>query len=174
VAPPRRQNRFQGAGPRRVRRSTAWSGPFDWVQALSANNKQILVTLIPTVAETTIVRIRGNAMLSFVHDALNESVNVALGLIVVSAQAAAAGATSVPGPITDAGNDGWFWHQSASFMAMSATDLVENDQFRFEIDSKAMRKVNDDQRVLMVSELTVMLGVSVKTAGNFRVLAKLV
>ena len=79
------------------------------------------------------------------------------GRIVVSDQASAAGAASIPDPGTIAGDPDadWFVHQPVfqAFDAASATGLTWGLSQQYVIDSKAMRKVgpNEDE-VAMFSE----------------------
>ncbi len=171
---PRRSSvsRFGGRGRRRA---TAWSGPFTMNLDDTGTGLHTLVTLVPTEAETTIVRVRGSMIFQFLPDTVNDVYLGAIGLITVQAAASAAGSASMPGPVTDASNDGWFWHSFVDFMASGVGAEVPGYGYRVDIDSKAMRKVNDNERVVMRLESTThSAGVSVKVAGDFRVLSKLV
>ncbi len=78
----------------------------------------------------------------------------AFGLCVVSDQALAIGITAVPTPVTDLGSDLWFVHQMTfnDFTFASAASYQSSAGRIYEIDSKAMRKVNDDQDIVLVFE----------------------
>ncbi len=65
----------------------------------------------------------------------------ALGMVVVSDLAIAAGAASIPGPVTDAQDDGWFVWQA--FLRASSQSVAKHAQQYFEWDSKAMRRIEE-------------------------------
>ncbi len=77
----------------------------------------------------------------------------AMGMVVVSDLALAAGAASIPGPGTDAADDGWFvW---VPFMAIAdgiTTGNTKNPQQYFEFDSKAMRRVEEGFGIAVMIE----------------------
>ena len=77
----------------------------------------------------------------------------AIGMCVVSDQAAAIGATAVPTPVVDLGSDLWFLHQAFFGDAIRLTDITTPGS-RYEINSKAMRKVQGDQDVVIVVGLS--------------------
>jgi len=77
----------------------------------------------------------------------------AFGLAIVSDQAFAAGVASVPGPFSQADWDGWFVWRSFDY-ALEAGDatgfrLISINQ---EVDSKAMRKISDNETIVLVAE----------------------
>ncbi len=79
----------------------------------------------------------------------------ALGFIVVTDLAAAAGAASIPGPVTDANDDGWFvWmpftQQCAVTVGGSAVN--SNPPGNWHFDSKAMRRVEEGFVVAIMVE----------------------
>ena len=79
----------------------------------------------------------------------------AFGMCVVSNEAFAAGVASMPGPFTDADSDLWFVHQFmfAAFEQSGTVDGFESAAGQsYAINSKAMRKVTDDERVVMILE----------------------
>ncbi len=76
----------------------------------------------------------------------------AFGVAVVSDQASAIGVTAVPTPITDLGSDLWVTHQIFMGDASTITDRSIPGA-RYSVDSKAMRRVNNDQDVVIVAEL---------------------
>jgi len=76
-----------------------------------------------------------------------------LGMCVVSEEAAAVGVTAVPTPITDLGSDLWFVHELMANQYQFLSGIgAGNVGIHSWIDSKAMRKVNDDQDALLVGE----------------------
>ncbi len=72
----------------------------------------------------------------------------AVGGIVVTDSATAAGAASIPDAVTDM-NAGWFFHQilMTQLTFLDATGFTSNAGRLYEIDSKAMRKVGTDDDV---------------------------
>ncbi len=76
---------------------------------------------------------------------------VALGLAVVSDQAVAVGVTAVPTPVTDMASPLWFVHQLLFGEESALTDRTK-PQTRISIDSKAMRKVEVGQDMVIVLE----------------------
>jgi len=121
----------------------------------------------------TIVRTHINWVCLTDQSAASEFFVGNLGLAVVSDQAAAIGVTAVPTPATDLDSDLWFLHQSwmGEFAFGDATGFAQNDNNR-NIDSKAMRKVNGDEDVVVVKEAGIgSSGVIVGTVG--RMLVKL-
>ncbi len=67
----------------------------------------------------------------------------AFAMVVVSDLAIAAGAASIPGPVTDADDDGWFvWEGICQMAAGSIGGNTINGQTQwYEFDSKAMRRI---------------------------------
>ncbi len=74
----------------------------------------------------------------------------ALGMCVVSDQAEAIGVTAVPTPVTDIGSDLFFVFEQ-QYGRFGGTQVEEVGQ-RKEIDSKAMRKVVEDESVILTLE----------------------
>ncbi len=110
-------------------------------------------TLAP-FAPFTIVRTRGVLWFGSDQEAADEIQIGAMGLAIVSEAARAAGAASIPGPMTDATFDGWFAHQyfanKFSFVTAAGFDSVSGRMIEF--DSKGMRKVTTDDALVFVIE----------------------
>ena len=152
-------------------RTTAWIGSADQTfQAVGGGAKTILQSNA-SLQDTTIVRTRGK--LSVFGNTLSADATPigAFGIGVVSDQALAAGAASLPGPWTDKNWGGWLvWmpiaHRYEFHSAVGAL-LASVEQ---EIDSKAMRKVHPNESLIVMAE-------SQATAFNvmspFRMLLKL-
>ena len=89
-----------------------------------------------------------------------------LGLVVVSDLALAAGAASIPGPVTDASDDGWFvWQPFVSRQAVSAVLTASAGPLVFEFDSKAMRRVEEGFGIaVMVENAHATFGLNVECA----------
>ena len=122
----------------------------------------------------TLLRSRGRLLLTSVPASASASTVVGLGLIVVSANALAVGGTSVPGPLNDQGA-AWLWHSYFGVDAAHWITAVSNAGFGaleqdVMIDAKAMRKVEPDQSVALIGELSSSDFSSVEVTGGLRFL----
>ncbi len=120
--------------------------------------------------------VRSHVFLSLQSDQViaTEDQQVAFGGCVVSDQAVAIGVTAVPTPLTDLGSDLWYmWKMlQNSFALLSAIGVATNFNKTWEIDSKAMRKVEDGQDIIDVFEVaSTSDGLSLTSVG--RMLLKL-
>ena len=75
-------------------------------------------------------------------------------MAVVSDQATAVGVTAVPTPTTELGSDLFFIHQMCmtNIAFLSAIGIQMPGSRVYEINSKAMRKVNNDSDIILVAE----------------------
>ena len=149
------------AGSRRV---FAWSGVVvrSEIQGLAAIQSLGDISLGVTFgARPTLARLRGNWMCHMVGSA-SESMIVGLGLIVVSTDAFTAGAASVPSPIDDL-NAEWVWHQLIPFGPSTAAESAAalDQHWKGEIDSKAMRKMNEAEVLGFVWDSVITAGAPV-------------
>jgi len=105
----------------------------------------------------------------------SESISAAIGGAVVSDQASAIGVTAVPTPVTDAGSDLFFFHRwmFGRFTFVTGTGVDGNGGESFSVDSKAMRKVNEDQDLLIILELSTAGGGGWTMITGGRILVKL-
>ncbi len=114
----------------------------------------------------TILRMRGQVMLQIDAAAVDDRISVAMGLILVPARAVAVGITAMPLPSTNIEDD-WIWH---SFLTVTsgAGAAIENSFSvdRVILDSKAMRKVKEDEDLVFVSEV----GLGVDAGGTHDIL----
>ncbi len=77
----------------------------------------------------------------------------AVGIAIASDQAFTAGVSSLPTPLSEASANVWLWHQYLSVHG-EATDVGEaSSNQRIEIDSKAMRKLRDDDVIVAVMQV---------------------
>ena len=138
-------------------RSTGYRAPTNWARAVSpvyamvpAATKVLLFTAVlsnPGINET-IRRTRGLISIRSVDTGDIQRLG-SLGFIVVNDLAAAAGVASMPGPITDGSDDGWFvWQPVLSGKASAA--ILESEQFEF--DSKAMRRIEEGFTIAVIAE----------------------
>ena len=116
-----------------------------------ASTKILLATVAFTSGmDETVRRTRGMfGILSDTTGAIENQIG-ALGFMVVSDLALAAGAASIPGPVTDADDDGWFVWEPFVNRGSSNTSSYQGNNWRY--DSKAMRKVEDGQGVAIMVE----------------------
>ncbi len=153
---PFRSRRFPSrSGPRR---KTLWGSQDSQSTAVAAATSILLARFtaaqLDSLAPMTVVRERGVAQATTDQVAASELVEGAIGFAIVSETAAAAGAASIPGPVTNADWDGWYaWYgiQSQTFF-LDATGFLTNAGMLIQIDSKAMRKVNDSESLVVMVE----------------------
>jgi len=105
----------------------------------------------------TIVRSRFMSLIRSDQAAADETQIGAWGIAVVSDEASAVGVTAVPTPITEMASSLWLVHQLVMAHHQAQATFAEPVGV-FETDSKAMRKVEVGQDVVVVAELS--------TAGN--------
>ena len=143
---------FRGSG---VRRQTEWQA----IPIVSSSQASIggVILNVPTAAldaqrPFTVVRTIITGHLISDQSAGGEVQLAAVGFAVVSDQALAVGITSVPTPITDAQSDLWFLHD----WVLGSGSAVNDGRvgFGFKIESRAMRKVEDGQSPILVSEFS--------------------
>ena len=120
----------------------------------------------------TIVRTYLEVMIVSDQQAASEIQFGAIGAAVVSSQVRAAGTASVPTPITDLGSDLFFVHQIliASLVIGDVTGMTDEGN-HYSIDSKAMRKVDGDQDMVIVTEMSsVGSGITLVVGGRMLIL----
>ncbi len=102
----------------------------------------------------TIVRTRGTLLVLSDQSGASESYGAALGFAVVSLQASNIGVSAVPTPVTDKGSDLFFVFENLfdRFQFGDNTGEQSNSGRMIQYDSKAMRKVNDDQDIVVTIE----------------------
>ncbi len=159
----------------RPRTNYSWQG-FEFGPASLTATQSVIATLVQVTetltSDQTVRRTRGSIFVHASPDAATDNDIVALGIIVVQANAAAAGGTSVPGPIADSGAD-WLWHSYVGFDAVSLTAYAGDAMglnHRFEVDSKAMRIVRQDQTVILVGEVQNATFAELQVEGGIRML----
>jgi len=154
------------------RRKTDWINSADQAYIAIAGNTNVLHQSAVMLDGETIVRTRG--IMSSQPSVYSADLNVigAMGMAVVSEQAAVAGAGSIPGPWTNAAWDGWFVHEyyTWNFEFLSSVGVNTPSSVQQVIDSKAMRKVEAGDRLVVMVESE---GDAHLVAVNFRMLFKL-
>ena len=119
-----------------------------------------------------LIRQRGSFLI-FDQGGANTDGIVALGLIVVTAKALAAGLASLPDPIGDAGSD-WLWHTYLGFAVNAATSVQDmGTQVReVQVDGKAMRKIDRNMAIVLVGAASFSVAPSIRVLGGVRFLFK--
>jgi len=104
----------------------------------------------------TIIRTRLNWLVRSDQTAATEFYGAAIGICVVSEQANAIGVTAVPTPVTDQESDLWLLYDAlfGDFSFGDATGFQNEAQNQRALDSKAARKVQDGEDVIVVHEGT--------------------
>jgi len=144
---------LRGASPRRA---TQWIGLSFATTTLAASATAALVSSLNAAALAlrpfTIVRTRGVWLVESDQTAATENFVGSLGMAVVSDEASAVGVTAVPTPATELDSDLFFLHQSwIGRFSLIGTDVTRNATMQ-PFDSKAMRKVNADQDLVITAE----------------------
>ncbi len=139
-----------------ARRGTNWGRLVeDSVTTVPAASKVLLASFVlsnPGIAET-IVRTIGRFAWMSDQVAVVESQIGAFGMVVVSDIALAAGAASIPGPVTEATDDGWFvWE---SFFSKSEGLTTGEPGFTSKLqqfESRAARRVEEGFSIAIMVE----------------------
>ncbi len=150
-----RRGRFSRGFVRGPRRAVDWSvinTPQTTLVALAGATSVLVSVGVPIVGGETVIRTRG--LFGYASDQLaaSEVQLGAIGICVVTAQAESVGISAVPHPDTDAAWGGWLYHSYfANRQRFASAVGFQSDGFiTQEVDSKAMRKVDEDERLVMV------------------------
>ncbi len=154
-----------------------WLGGAPLVSAFTVGGGTILGTLNAAALALrpfTIVRIRQTLAWKSDQTAATERQIGAVGFAVVSDQAVAIGITAVPTPVTDLASDLWMLHQFfMSHFTVTSAIGSESQYHQIDVDSKAMRKVEDGQDLVEVGELATGLSDGFSLSDASRILIKL-
>ncbi len=141
----------------RRRSTTNWGRFVDTTTNVGSGTKVLLSVVSlsnPGIGEV-VRRTRGMFSIFSDQTAAMETQAGAMGFVVVNDLAIATGASAIPGPATDANDDGWFvWVPFSQVGAISPGGTVTAGQpmNRYEFDSKAMRKVEEGYTVAIMIE----------------------
>ena len=138
-----------------ARRKSTWlflDGTFNTMIALGGTLVGTLNAAALALRPFTVVRTYLSGLLFSDQAAAIEDQVAGVGVCVVSDQAFAVGVTAVPTPISDIGSDLWFSHKLLWARESSLTDRT-NPSLIWELDSKAMRKVDAGQDLAVVIEM---------------------
>lgn len=149
---PTRQGGFRARSPARIR---DWGlGPASSTQVLSASGKTIWSTGTTPGQNLTVIRTRGLVNVTLINaTGAGDGIFGAHGIYMMTEDAFNAGVGSALDPLADANSDMWLWHSFFDVRAITGTiaDGVNAQSVlsRIEIDSKAMRKGFDPERVMV-------------------------
>ena len=139
------------------RRQVTWVGPADQGFVNVSNGGKTLIASFDPAASSlpkpTLVRTRGAVMVTpQVHTADLEIIG-AFGVCVVSDQAFAAGAASIPGPFDESDWDGWVVWRSFNRLLefVSGVGIIWHHE-DIQVDSKAMRKISDNETLVFMAQ----------------------
>ena len=156
-------------------RLTLWLGSADFSAYTNlAGGTAVLNQLITLDQPVTIMRTRGVLFVASDQVVASELTAGVMGMAVVSTPAATAGIASVPTPVTENFSDLFFLHQYYGLNVgtnSATTSLNTVKGFAYPFDSKAMRKVNDDESIIVTLENATTVGINF--AMMFRMLIKL-
>ncbi len=115
----------------------------------------------------TILRTRVSCNFRSDQTATTEDITGAFGMIVVKESAATIGITAVPTPLTEVDAD-FFVYQgmTAPFTSLTSVGFQDGVGVRYDIDSKAMRKVGTNDDVAVVMELRSTGGAEINIEGR--------
>ncbi len=158
----------RGSVIRAPRRDVAWGAVtlLDWT-TLAASSSVIAASFSSSALGTaglspgTLVRVRGELNVETDQEAASEAFSGAFGIAMVQQPALAGGVGNIPTPITEAASDVWQTWQpfSSAFTFVSATGLHSSDG-RYVIDSKAMRKIEPGEALVLVLENAAAVGMN--------------
>ncbi len=161
-----------------MRRETVWIAATVSNRTIAAASTAVVDRALNAAALAlrpfTVVRSRYQTSIQSDQSAATEDQLGAMGQCVVSDQAVTVGVTAVPNPLTDIGSDLWMLWEGFNSSFLFKTAVGSDAQFATSraVDSKAMRKVEEGQDLVVVME-------SGGTSGGFtlstfgRVLLKL-
>ena len=151
-------NRFHGGVARRTtsRPNRTWSSFTMAADIAVGGTTKVLVAsgTSPVSIDLIILRTRGIFYTVPAGPAADTIIIGAFGIMLVTDIAAAAGVASIPGPATDASDDGWLVHEMFAsridFSTAIGINFDAGQQFRF--DSKAKRIFQPGMQLVAVVE----------------------
>ena len=166
-------NRSRGTRVVRVppKRLMIWAANRLGALAVAGSAKTVVLSLNAGALASrpfTIVRTRIQGLFQSDQSAASELTSGALGAVVVSEQAQAIGATAVPGPVSDPDADWFVYHGLTSdYILQTGVGFERDSGHHFTIDSKAMRKVDENKTAVFVMELATAAGALLALEGRF-------
>ncbi len=140
------------------RRSTQWGASADITgpTALAANtailDQAFTQANLDTITPATIIRTRGILWVSTDQLTASEEPFGAMGMMVVTEAARVAGIAAIPTPIAEEVDDGFFVFQYFGGPQLFFSATGQQQWARYEFDSKAQRKMNSDEAIVVTLE----------------------
>ncbi len=131
----------------------SWSSLLSVVQSISSDST-VLGSSLAFAIPATILRCRGQIAVGMDESKqVNDTCKLAFGLAMISTDAFAAGAGSVPDPAGEADFPWLWWYEVHlnNFVA-AASESGGLYQVRIELDSKAMRKVKPGESLAFITQ----------------------
>ncbi len=169
-----RRGRSRVVVGRTQRRKMTWIG-FNLSVTVPASSVVLMGTFnAAALGDRPFTIVRTRAMLHVLSDqaAVTESPFGAIGAMIISDQASAVGITAIPDPVANSDAPWFLWEPwSLQFNFLSSVGFDANAGYSRMIDSKSMRKVNDNEDLAIVATNSVAEGAIVRFIG--RMLIKL-
>jgi len=161
----------------RSKRLTDWGFGPDFLNAtIAASGKLLGTTSLAVDDQETLIRVRGMAHIFLELAGVGAGFLGALGIGIVGTDAFTAGIASLPGPQTDAHWDGWLWHTFFDVRTITATladgGNSQTQSVRIPIDSKAMRKWDPADTLVIMLEVVETGASSLRINADTRLLLK--
>jgi len=139
-------------GVRASRRLTHWFAAAG-AATITVTGSTLLFVIQARHEGETIVRVRGLLSAIMTVGTTGNGFFGAFGMGKVTSAAAAAGVGSIPTPITEESWDGWLLHQYFNVLRGVSDGGNGAGAMNLELDSKAMRKLSEDEAVVGVLEV---------------------
>jgi len=172
--PGRRSSFIRGVGGRATKRQTLWLFQDAANVTMTGAGGNLLTSLSAAALALrpfTVVRTLMTGHVTSDQAGAHEDQAGAWGAAIVSAQAVGIGVTAVPTPVTDQGSDLWFAYKYFAGAGDQSTGGGVSG-FGFEIDSRAMRKVEDGQDLITVAEMDAGVSQGIQLIISGRMLIK--
>ena len=163
---------------RSQKRGTSWDGGPGDENVINVTGNGIFflgLGVTPLVAGLTAIRLRGlfSAWLVSATSA-GDGFTGAVGVGLTTAASFAIGLTAVPTPLAEITWEGWLYHNFFSVHAGGASGLdAPGAAQHIVVDSKAMRKFNDDMVIYAIIEVDEQGAAGMDVSFNSRMLTKL-
>ena len=151
---PRGSSRLRANGARRRRGWSLGPGGTGVTNVTTSSSAFLGSVSQATLDGLTVARIRGRfTMVAQILTALGDGFQGAIGIGIANENAIGVGITAVNLPITDASWDGWLYHQFVSIHRGVTANSDGSGVLDFEVDTKAMRKMNAGDSLYACIEL---------------------
>ncbi len=144
-------------------RARSRKAPGSWARTISLGTQTVAAATKVQISNfvlsnqsinETIRRTRGRLWIGSDQNVASEEFVGAFGMIKASDISRAAGAASLPGPVTEKDDDGWFvWEPLAGKVVFStAIGFAPRAFYAYDFDSKAMRRIEEGFGVAVMFE----------------------